>query len=272
MTMSLNFSFDKRVAARYDAQRAHPEAVSWQIGQTIAAQAGPGARVLEIGIGTGRIAWPVVASGCRVIGFDISPDMLAQVQSGQPSGQQPSPFPLYLLQADMHQMPFASRVFDAVLAVHVLHLAKDWQQVLTQIGRVLRPGALFIQGEDWIDPHSVVGRLRDELRTRALALTPQARPPAAGISLQQTLRNLGGSEHSTLVAAEWTNWMSARERLTQIENRLDAESWFLPDEMFTLLLQQLRDFAAATWPDLDEQLPVTRRFVLQLTRGNWHGV
>lgn len=267
--MSLNFSFDKRVAARYDAQRAHPEAVSRQIGQTIAAQARPGARVLEIGIGTGRIAWPVAAAGCRVIGFDISPDMLAQVQAGQGNGQRPSPFPLTLLQADMHHMPFASRTFDAVLAVHVLHLAKDWQQVLSQIGRVLRPGGVLIQGEDWIDPHSVVGRLRDELRARTLALAPQARPPSAGISLQQTLHSLGGSEQSTLIAAEWTTWVSARERLAQIENRLDAESWFLPDDLFVLLLQQLRDFAAETWPDLDEQQPVTRRFVLQLTRGSW---
>lgn len=262
--MRFDFSFDQRVAAQYEAQRAHPAVVSQQIGEAVAREAGQGARVLEVGVGTGRIAWPVQAAGCRVVGFDISADMLARVWEKRPSATT-----LSLLQADMHTIPLADDAFDAALAVHVLHLAKDWQKVIREITRLLRPGGAFIQGDDWIDPQSVVGRLRDELRSRAIALSPDARPPAAGISKQQLLAELGGGEVTEVIAAEWITWMSPAERLEMVANKMDAESWFLPDGVFDVLLQQLREFAAEIWPDLTEKQAVTRRFVLKVTRGDW---
>ena len=42
--------------------------------------AGTGA-VLELGIGTGRIAIPLSQRGIRVHGVDLSPDMVAQLQA-----------------------------------------------------------------------------------------------------------------------------------------------------------------------------------------------
>lgn len=263
--MGINFSFDNRVAARYEAQRAHPPDVSSQIGTAIAAIAGSDGLVLEIGVGTGRIARPAAAAGCRVVGLDISTDMLAQAQEGL----RPFPPNLVLTQADMHHLPYRSRSFAAVLAVHVLHLAQNWQQMLREAVRVLRSGGAFIQGDDWIDPHSVVGRLRDELRARALALSPQTRPPAAGVNYQTCLTQLGGAEAREIIAAEWTTYLSPNERLAMIESRLDAESWFLPEAMFAELLQQLREFVMYTWPNPDEKQPITRRFVLKITRGSW---
>lgn len=218
------------------------------------------ARILEIGVGTGRIARPVVAAGCRVVGFDVSANMLREAVA-LPG--------LALLQADMHELPFVSRSFDAVMAVHVLHLARDWQQVLTQAARTLRPGGAFIQGDDWMDPQSVVGQLRDELRRLAMALSPGTKPPSAGISKGKFLAELGGVDVTEATAAEWTTWISPAERLAAIENRMDAESWFLPDKVFDILFRQLQTYAAETWPDLEEKQPVIRRFVLKITRGDW---
>lgn len=263
--MGADFSFDNRVAQRYNAQRAHPPEVAGQIGAAIAAEVGIGGRVLEVGVGTGRIALPVVEAGCRVIGFDISAEMLQEVGGGE----RPLSSHLSLLQADMHEPPFAANTFNAVLAVHVLHLARDWQRVLRRSAHALCSGGAFIQGDDWIDPQSVVGRLRDELRQRALALSPNLRPPAAGISKQELLAELGGDEVSERVAAEWTTWVSPAERLAAVANKMDAESWFLPDDLFANLLRQLQEFAAAEWPDLTQKQPVTRRFVLKITRGRW---
>ena len=263
--MRFDFSFDQRVARQYEAQRAHPPEVSQHIGETIAREAGVGARVLEIGIGTGRIARPVVAAGCRVVGFDVSSNMLREILGEK----RPSAQSLSLLQADMHDMPFQADAFDAVMAVHVLHLARNWQKVVHEIARLLRPDGAFIQGDDWIDPQSVVGRLRDELRKRAVAMSPNMMPPAAGVSKEQVLADLGGVETTEVIAAEWVTWISPAERLQAIENKMDAESWFLPEDIFNALLQQLREFSAETWPDLTMKQAVTRRFVLKITRGNW---
>jgi ubiquinone/menaquinone biosynthesis C-methylase UbiE len=257
--MQFDFSFDKRVAQRYNAQRAHPPAVSAEIGRAIAALTVPNARVLEIGVGTGRIAAPVVQAGCRVVGFDLSADMLGEVQ--QPN--------LTVFQGDMHALPLADDCFDAALAVHVLHLAHDWQRVLTATTRVLRPDGVFIQGDDWIDPDSVMGRLRDELRQRAIAMSPNMKPPAAGVSKKQFLAELGGTEQTECIAAEWETAISPAERLAMIENRMDNESWFLPEPLFNNLFTQLKAYAADTWTDLDKPQPVKRRFVLKITRGHW---
>lgn len=42
----------------------------------ISSLAGPGGIVLELGVGTGRLAMPLAAAGHRVIGLDSSPEML----------------------------------------------------------------------------------------------------------------------------------------------------------------------------------------------------
>ena len=264
--MKGNFSFDGRVARQYRAQRAHPPEVSEAVGRAMAAQVGDNGRVLEVGVGTGRIAWPVMDAGCRVVGFDLSANMLDEVFAERPRREATH---LTLLQADMHQLPFQDDQFDGVMMVHVLHLAKDLRQVLGEIGRVLNRGGVLLQGNDWMDPESVIGRMRDELRRRVMALAPGMKPPSAGEPLEPILESLGGTETETVVAAEWTFEMSPAERLAAIEAKMDAESWFLPDPMFTEMVRQMREWAAETWPDLEQPQPNTRRFYLKSVRGRW---
>lgn len=272
LTSRPDFSFDQRVAGRYDVQRAHPSEVSRQIGEAIAAQVGAGASVvssgalpvLEIGVGTGRIAWPVVDAGCRVVGIDLSAEMLGEVYAQR--DRHPH---LTVLQGDMHSLPLPSNHFAGALAVHVLHLARDWQQVLREVTRTLKPGAVFVQGDDWIDPQSVVGLLRNQLRMFAAKHAPNLRPPAATVSKEQYLRELGGDDTHEVIAAEWVSHISPGEWLAVVAQRIDAESWVLPPPVFEAVFADLQQFAAERWADLDAQQPVTRRFVLKVTRGDW---
>lgn len=261
------FSFDARVARRYNRQRAHPPEVSAQIGAAIASQARPlagsPARVLELGVGTGRIAWPVLDAGCRVIGMDIADQMLDEVFSTAPDRQRSE---LPLIRADMHALPLADHTFDAVLAVHVLHLARDWRQVMDEALRVLRPAGVFVQGDDWIDPESVVGSLRDELRRHAVRLKPDLMPPSARAAQRAAFTEQPGGAVQEIVAAEWTTYVSPAERLKSVEERTDAESWILTPDLFDAMLAHLRDYAANIWPDLDEPQPVTRRFILKVSQ------
>lgn len=264
--MTTDFSFDERVIKRYNEARAHPPDVSQKVGEAIAALVAPDAPLLEIGVGTGRIGWPVAAQGRQVIGFDLSPHMLGEVERTRPESLSGA---LRLTRADMHHMPFASNRFGGVLAVHVLHLAKDWQQVLREASRVLRAGGAIIQGDDWIDPTSVIGIMRHELRMHAVRLDPSLMPPAALASKQDYMLELGGTTHEEIIAAEWEIMMSPAERLDIIEQKVDAESWIFSDEMFAKMLAHLRQFAAQKWPDLEAQQVVKRRFVLKVTRGDW---
>lgn len=255
--MDVNFAFDRRIASRYRDQRQHPADVSAEIGQTIARLVGAGNRVLEIGVGTGRIALPVAEAGCRVAGFDLSAEMLREAEP---------PVNLTLLQADMHQMPFQRATFAGAMVIHVLHLTRAWQAVLTQAADCLQPGGLLIRGEDWTDPDSVVGKLRDELRRLAIEMAPQMKPPSAGASRDQFLSDIGFEPTETVIAAEWQVPVSPAERLSVIEQRMDAQSWILPDAVFDPLFERLKAFSAETWPDQAAVQQVTRRFVLKLNR------
>ena len=74
--------FDERIANEYDARWAElfdPAVVDPAV-DFLAGLAAAG-RVLELGIGTGRIALPLSRRGIRVHGIELSPDMVAQLQA-----------------------------------------------------------------------------------------------------------------------------------------------------------------------------------------------
>ena len=74
--------FDERMAEKYDtlwANSFEPAVVDPAV-SFLAALAGTGT-ALELGIGTGRIALPLSQRGVRVYGIELSPAMVAQLQS-----------------------------------------------------------------------------------------------------------------------------------------------------------------------------------------------
>jgi SAM-dependent methyltransferase len=78
--------FDERIAASYDQSEGEafdPRVIEAAVGFLVE-RAGAG-RVLELGIGTGRIALPLAQRGVRVHGIDLSRAMVARLR-GKPGG------------------------------------------------------------------------------------------------------------------------------------------------------------------------------------------
>lgn len=94
-------------------------------------------RVLEIGVGTGRLLAQVRAA--VKVGVDVAPAMLARARARG----------LQLARADGERLPFADRTFDAVLAGKGSLRYLDPDRALAEAARVLRPGgalALHLYG------------------------------------------------------------------------------------------------------------------------------
>ncbi len=124
---------DAEVAARFDATEARfkPEVASDDVRLAGVVRAiGPvaGLRVLDLGCGKGRFAVHLADQGAEVLGVDLSSAML-----GCASG-------IDRAKASAKRLPFADRVFDAVIAVEVLEHVGDVRPVLREARRVLRPG------------------------------------------------------------------------------------------------------------------------------------
>ena len=131
-----SIAFD-RAADFYDETRGFPAGVEPHVAELIASAGSLNVdkRILEIGVGTGRIALPVSAHVKAYFGIDLSLQMMNRLRYKRRSE------PVHVAQADATQLPFAAGVFDAVIAVHVFHLIANWRQVLAELKRVLRPGA-----------------------------------------------------------------------------------------------------------------------------------
>lgn len=98
-----------------------------------------GARVLELGTGTGAM-WKQVAAriptGWRIVLSDFSAGMLREArQNLAPAGR-----PFSALQLDAQAIAFRDRSFDAVVANHMLYHVPDIPRALGEIRRVLTPG------------------------------------------------------------------------------------------------------------------------------------
>jgi ubiquinone/menaquinone biosynthesis C-methylase UbiE len=73
--MTLSYSFD-RVVSVYDQTRGSPSGVADRVGDSLLDALSRRARLLETGIGTGRISKFLLARGVTVAGVDIAPKML----------------------------------------------------------------------------------------------------------------------------------------------------------------------------------------------------
>src|SRR5262245_25954465 len=125
-------SFD-RVADCYDATRAMPAAASAAVAAGIAQVLRAGAsapKLLEVGIGTGRIALPVHAAGVAVTGVDIAPGMLARLRAKRAD--------IPALLAEATRLPFRADTFHGALFVHLLHLLPDAGAALRAAQAVVR--------------------------------------------------------------------------------------------------------------------------------------
>ncbi len=138
---STPINFDRAVAF-YDATRGFPPEIEQQVGAFIARHAAlhPHAQVLEIGIGTGRVALPLAPQVGAVYGIDVSAEMMQRLREKQHTER------VYVALSDAAALPFPAEAFDAALVVHVFHLIQNLEPPLRELRRVLKPGGLLLSG------------------------------------------------------------------------------------------------------------------------------
>jgi len=93
----------------------------------------------DLGCGTGRIAEVLAPFIGRVVAIDASPDMLEAARRRLADVAN-----IDLRLGRLEQLPIEDGVLDAACVALVLHHAPDPGRVLTEVGRVLRPGGRLL--------------------------------------------------------------------------------------------------------------------------------
>ena len=101
----------------------------------------PDMRVLEFGCGTGATAVHHAPHVLHIDAIDISENML-EIGRGRASDSKIEN--ITFTRATLSEFHADTASLDAVLGFNVIHLLPDRQAVLNEIGRILKPGGIFV--------------------------------------------------------------------------------------------------------------------------------
>lgn len=256
-------SFD-RVADVYDRTRGLPPDVASTICQAILGElrrVSDTPRLLEVGIGTGRMAVPLAAAGVRVTGIDISTGMLALLRGKRDD--------IDVMLAEASRPPLRPASFDGALFVHILHLVPDAGATVRATVPLVRRGGVILHGNDaWAA----------SLRTEAEALIESAITDVTGLSAavqdggdkgrrlcEQAVIGSGGSTNERTVVA-WSSNTTGRRMLERLARKDYSSSWRIPDAQLPSVLDRATAAIEKLFGGLDREVPFERSFSLFVGR------
>jgi SAM-dependent methyltransferase len=173
-------------------QAAAPEGADLGLGcgnpQAIASLR-PGETVLDLGSGAGFdcfLAARQVGPGGRVIGVDMTPDMVSKARANAEKIEAKN---VEFRLGEIENLPLPDRSVDAIISNCVVNLAPDKRAVYREALRVLKPG-----GRIAIMDVVAVGLLPEELRNRPEALSACLTGATPVETLEPLLEGLGFSD------------------------------------------------------------------------------
>lgn len=257
----MTLSFD-HLAEDYDATRGlPPDTAAGQIADCILrlTHATPNTRFLEPGVGTGRIALPLVQRGYPYTGVDISEQMLDEFSRKA----QGIPDRLTLIRADATSLPFADASFDVVLTSGLLYYIPDWRQALAEIRRVLKPRGLYLYCYEETERNTVAEALDSQWQA---ILTGIGFPPVWGdnFSDEDALQELQtqGAVLEKVTAATWHYEYALDEYLDSYATRVRPLYQEVPDELFSAAVGDFRAWVGG-YSGPEDVVSIEIRFIIQ---------
>ena len=137
-------AFYDGLAERFDAEQERPSASPVRTAETavvwqrLAELVRPGARVLELGAGTGRFTTRLLDLGARVTAVDVSSEMLARLQRRVG----PAAAALTPVRGDFMEMEVGGD-YDLICAFSSFEYVADFERLISKLAERLVPGGML---------------------------------------------------------------------------------------------------------------------------------
>lgn len=250
-------AFD-RAAEYYDETRGFPPGIEQPVAEMLArvGRLNASSRVLEIGIGTGRIAVPLAPYVRAYYGVDLARPMIDKLLGKREDE------PVYPVIGDARQLPFAGGSFDTVIAVHVFHLIPGFHEALDEVRRVLKPDGVLLHGWNRGDHQSEVDRVWNETVTAHGA--PVASTPGA---MTHDQRDTFLQEDGWQLQAEeyyaYTFERAPIEHLNRLRARMFSRQWAMSDEVHSAGIAAVEAYFAQSGIDPTQAQTMRSGFQVQ---------
>jgi phosphatidylethanolamine/phosphatidyl-N-methylethanolamine N-methyltransferase len=180
----------------------------------------PGARVLELGVGTG-LSLDAYPAHCQITGIDLAPDMLERAQDKvNRNGWRH----VTLEQGDALDLRFADDSFDYVMAFHVVSVVPDPRRMMAEAQRVCRPGGLLTIINHFRSSNPALARLARTIDpiTRRLGWTTLRLPDVVDRRTLHVERQWKTSARSLFTIVVARNAKALAARLGSVPSAADA--------------------------------------------------
>jgi ubiquinone/menaquinone biosynthesis C-methylase UbiE len=219
-----------RIALQYDATRNIPNGVLTTcydrlIECGVLAVNEP---VIDVGCGTGQMSVPLAERGGIVRGIDISQEMIQIARSKMKSGWR-----VTFATGDARDLPAKDNSFGAAIVSKLFQHIQDWRKACREIVRVVRPGGHIIHVNERgafgnaVRRHFAIRANELGFAGRYLGIDPHTRAELTEFLISQKCRPVSFDTSGL----RWETSISYGEAMSQIEEGLFAEFWYLPDDI-----------------------------------------
>lgn len=213
-------SFDK-AADVYDRTRGLP---SSDLIKAIIDEISDAQTVLDAGVGTSRFAKPLLMRGMRVVGVDISGEMLLYAKE---KGLRE------LVIGDIRWLPFKDKSFDCTLLIHMLHLTREWHTVLAEVQRVTKTKLLSIVST--FEPKSRSPRHLYIDMVASHGIAPNSTIEGVEVDLQKFIK-----PRRLKLISEHYGQKNLNEVLEILEKKKTSITWGVPEKLHQSIIDELK--------------------------------
>lgn len=251
-------SFD-RVADVYDETRGLPPSATASVADALASmmrQVSDPPRLVEVGIGTGRMAVPLAERGVRVTGLDVSPAMLAKLRAKRGD--------IDVMLAEASRPPLRDASFDAALFSHILHLVPDADATVRATLPLVRAGGVVIEARDDYrrtireEGEQIIQRMVSEVTGLALDARGGAYQRSGKLVEEITFERGARIEQRTL--ATWEATTTGARMLERLERKDFSSSWRIPDEAIPAIIAAATPALETLLGGIDREVTFMRSF------------